>query len=54
MYPQKKPYVKPEITVITKDSPRYAELLKASQQNENAEDSRKLRNPGEKEESTFV
>ena len=54
MYPQKKPYVKPEVTVITKDSPRYAELLKALQQNKNVKDSRKLRNPGEKEESTFV
>ena len=54
MYPQKKPYVKPEITVIAKDSPRYSELLKAAQQNENEEDSKKSRNPCEKEESTFV
>lgn len=55
MYPQKKrPYAKPEITVIPKNSTRYAELLKASQQNENEEDSKKPRNPCEKEESTFV
>lgn len=54
MYPQKKPYVKPKITVIAKDSPRYSELLKAAQQNENEEDSKKPRNRGEKEESTFV
>ena len=54
MYPQKKTYVKPEITVIAKDSPRYSELLKAAQQNENEEDSKKPRNPYEKEESTFV
>ena len=54
MYPQKKPYVKPEITVIAKDSPRYSELLKAAQQNENEEDSKKPRNPCEKEDRTSI
>ena len=39
MYPQnKRPYAKPEITVISNDSARYTELLKAAQQMETAED----------------
>jgi len=55
MYPQRKrPYAKPEITVIPKNSTRYTELLKASQQMEPTEDIKQLKRSFGKEETKNV
>lgn len=55
MYPQiKRPYAKPEITVIPKDSTRYTELLKAVQQMDTTQDIKQHKPSFAKEEITNV